>query len=184
MRMKKFCGAMIAAALVVGAWDAWATTARRLSNRELAENAEVIVVGRAGESRPSWEGRTLVTLVTVTVTETLKGTAAGTITIALPGGVDMTRRIPIGMTFAGAPTLKPGEDVFLFLGHDDAVADAYVVMGFSQGKFSIVREPNGRQVVSRDLTQILLQGGTGVVPGAISYTSLAEFRDEITAYLR
>jgi hypothetical protein len=178
-----WCGAAVAVVLAV-AWDAGATTARRMSNRDLAVEAELIVIGRAGEARPAWEGRTLVTLVSVTVTDTLKGTAGESITVALPGGVDLSRRIPVGMTYAGAPSLKPGEDVFLFLGRDDAVAGGYVVLGFSQGKFSIVREPNGRAVVSRDLTQILLQGGDGIVPGAISYTSLAAFRDEIAGYLR
>jgi hypothetical protein len=173
----------VAVALLVSTASVWATTARRMSNRDLAVEAEVIVIGKAGESRPAWQGRTLVTLVTVTIADALKGSPGETLTVALPGGVDLNRRIPVGMTFAGAPTLKPGEDVFLFLTRDEAVAGGYVVLGFSQGKFSIVREPSGRMVVSRDLTQILLQGGTGVVPGAVSYTSFAEFRNEIVGYL-
>jgi hypothetical protein len=174
----------VAVALLVFSASVWATTARRMSNRDLAVEADVIVIGKAGESRPAWQGRTLVTLVTVTIADALKGSPGETLTVALPGGVDLNRRIPVGMTFAGAPTLKPGEDVFLFLTRDEAVAGGYVVLGFSQGKFSIVREPSGRMVVSRDLTQILLQGGTGVVPGAVSYTSFAEFRDEIVGYLQ
>jgi hypothetical protein len=182
--MRRVC-CFALALLALSAWDASATTARRMSNQNLADEAELIVIGRAGEGTVAWEGRTLVTLVPVTITETLKGTTTTqTITVALPGGVDLNRAVPVGMTYAGAPTMKDGEDVFLFLSRDDAVPSGYVVLGFSQGKFSIVREPGGRAVVSRDLTQILLQGGAGVVRGAVSHTSLAEFRDEIIGYLK
>jgi hypothetical protein len=166
------------------ATSAFATTARRLSNRDLAEQSEVILIGRAVDSHSAWEGRTLVTLVTVTVSEKLKGNPDNTITVALPGGIDANRRVPVGMTFAGAPTMKPGEDVFLFLTHEEDIASGYIVLGFSQGKFSIVQDPSGRAVVSRDLTQILLDGGTGIVKGAVTYTALADFRAEIIEYLK
>jgi hypothetical protein len=161
-----------------------ATTARRLSNAQLAQDAEVIVIGHVGESRSAWEGRTLVTLVTVTVAETLKGAPGQTLTVALPGGSDANRRFPVAMTYAGAPTMQPGEQVFLFLGHDDAIASGHVVLGFSQGKFSIVQNASGAAVVSRDLTTISLQTGAGVVPGTLTYTSLSEFKQEILGYLQ
>ena len=175
-----------AASLMVAsvATSAFATTARKLSNRDLAEQSEIILIGKAVDSRSAWEGRTLVTLITVTVTEKLKGDPSDTITVALPGGIDANRHVPIAMTFAGAPSMKPGEDVFLFLTRDEDISSGYVVLGFSQGKFSIVREPSGRAVVSRDLTQILLEGGTGVVPGAVTHTALADFRAEILEYLK
>jgi hypothetical protein len=172
--------ALVAAAVV----QLQATTARRMSNRELAEQAQIIVIGQASDVRPAWEGRTLVTLVTVNVTDRIKGDAGDAVTVALPGGVDAKRKVPIAMTFAGAPTIQPGEEVFLFLGKDDDIASGYVVLGFSQGKFSVAREPNGRKVVSRDLTQIMLQGGTGTVRGATSYTALSDFRDEIIGYVK
>lgn len=161
-----------------------ATTARRLSNGQLAQDADVILIGQVGETRSAWEGRTLVTLVTVTVTETLKGAPGQTVTIALPGGSDANRRFPVAMTYAGAPTMQPGEQVFLFLGHDDEIASGHVVLGFSQGKFSIVQDASGAAVVSRDLTAISLQTGAGVVPGTLTHTSLSEFKQEILGYLQ
>jgi hypothetical protein len=179
-----FQAALTALLVISSVSSAFATTARKMSNRDLAEQSEVILIGRAVDARSAWEGRTLVTVVTVTVSERLKGDAGGTISVALPGGIDANRRIPVGMTYAGAPTIKPGEDVFLFLARDESISSVYVVMGFSQGKFSIVQEPNGRSVVTRDLTQIQLQGGTGVVRGAVSYIALVDFRDEILTYLK
>jgi len=161
-----------------------ATTALRMNNQDLAAQAEVIVIGRATDSRAVWDGRVLVTAVTIAVSDTIKGEPGATVTVALPGGIDANRRIPIAMTYPGAPTIAPDEEVFLFLARNEATAGSYVVLGFSQGKFSVAQEPGGRKVVTRDLTQILLQGGTGVVRGAKTYTSLAEFRSEIAGYIR
>lgn len=183
--MKRVTAGIITATLVAaGAVDLHATTARKMSNRDLAEQAQIIVIGQAAGIRPAWEGRTLVTLATVNVTERIKGDPGDTVTVALPGGIDANRKVPLAMTFAGAPTIAPGEEVFLFLGRDENISSGYVVLGFAQGKFSVVQEPGGRRVVSRDLTQIMLQGGTGTVRGAISYTSLADFRSEIIGYVQ
>jgi hypothetical protein len=161
-----------------------ATTARRLSNAQLAQDAEIIVIGQVGESRSAWEDRTLVTLVTVTVAETLKGTPGQTLTVALPGGTDSNRRFPVAMTYAGAPTMHPGEQVFLFLGQDDDIASGHIVLGFSQGKFSIVQNTSGEAVVSRDLTAISLDTGGSIAPGTRTYTSLSAFKQEILGYLQ
>lgn len=167
--------------LILGA-DLGATTVQRMSNRDLALQAEAIMIGTVSSVRAAWEGRTLVTLATVAVRETLKGAPVETATIALPGGVDANRKIPIAMTYAGAPTMKVGEDVFLFLAHDDN--GGYTVLGFSQGKFSVVRDPAGRQLVSRDLTTITLHADAGIAPGTLMLQSLSEFKEEILGYVR
>jgi hypothetical protein len=173
--------------LVVGlaGADVLATTARRLSNEDLADAADIIVIGRCTDVRPVWEdARTLVTVATVAVSERLKGEVGDTITVALPGGIDANRPIPIAVTYAGAPQMRDGEDVFLFLSHDDAISSGYTVIGFSQGKFSIVDNGKGGKAVSRDLTQVTLVGGVGAVRGAVTLTSLSDFRQEILDYVR
>ncbi len=172
----------LVAALVALAASAWATTAIRLSNADLATEADLIVIGRGIESRSAWAGRVLVTYVTVSVTESLKGTAGDTITVVLPGGIDANRQFPIAMSYPGAPAIRSDEDVFLFLNRDDEL-NGYTVLGFSQGKFSIVTDPQGDKVVTRDLTNIRLQGGTGAVRGTVSHVALSEFRAEIQGYL-
>ncbi|MGH9794490.1 MAG: hypothetical protein ACRD5G_06940 [Candidatus Acidiferrales bacterium] len=172
----------LAAALVLLAASAWATTAVRLSKSDLTAEADLIVIGRGVESRSAWVGRVLVTQVTVSVTESLKGSARDTITVVLPGGIDANRKFPISMSYPGAPAIRSDEDVFLFLGRDDEL-NGYTVLGFSQGKFSIVEDPQGNKLVTRDLTGVRLQSGSGVVRGAVSHRSLPEFRSEIESYL-
>jgi len=41
--------------------------------------------------------------VTVAVSEALKGDAGGRLTVAVPGGVDASRRIPVAMIWPAAP---------------------------------------------------------------------------------
>lgn len=172
------------AAMVLGvASAAQATTAVALNNQALTSTADVIAIGRVVDSRSVWEGRILVTQVTVRIEETLKGGAGETIVVTLPGGIDANRRIPVAMTYAGAPTLQPGERTFLFLDRDDENADRLTVVGFSQGKFSIAVEPSGTEIVERDLTQVRLASGAGVVRGSRNRTSLSDFKREISGYV-
>jgi hypothetical protein len=60
----------------------------------------------------------------------------------------------------------------------------YTVVGFSQGKFSIVTDAHGRKAVDRDLTNLDLQSGRGVTRGTRTLTSLQEFKEEIQRHLR
>jgi hypothetical protein len=130
---------------------AHATTAVKLSDEQLVQQSRQIVIGRAIESRSEWVNRTLVTLVTVEVSETLKGAPARRLTVALPGGVDARRKFPLAMTYAGAPRIGAKEEVFLFLsGPEASLARAHTVVGFSQGKYSVVKSASGERLVSRD----------------------------------
>jgi hypothetical protein len=153
----------------------------RLSNQDLADQADVIVIGRSLGSVSRWVDRTLVTAVTVQVSEALKGGASGTIEVLLPGGIDSNRRFPVAMTYPGAPRMQQDEDVFLFLTYDGDVA-GYTVTGFAQGKFSIVVQ-QGVRAVSRDLRGSQLVEGTGVSRGTATLTPLDEFRAEIAGYV-
>ncbi len=169
--------------LVCAVAAAEATTAVTLSNLALTEGAEIIATGRCTGLRTVWEGRTLVTVATVAVDDVLKGEPGATVTVALPGGSDSNRRVPVSMTFAGAPQMTIGEDVFLFLGRDTDVQSGLVVMGFSQGKFSIVADAAGTPVVSRDLTRLTLQSPAGTERGTASRVPLDAFKREIREYL-
>ena len=106
-----------------------------LTNQELASQAALIVIGQAGESKSHWtdDGRNLFTLVNIAVDDTLKGDQ-GSITVALPGGVDAARKFPIAMTYPGAPRIFPDEEVFLFLSRADD---------------EITRSPGSRRASSR-----------------------------------
>jgi hypothetical protein len=131
-----------------------------------------------------WVDRTLITLATVSVSESLKGNETSSLVVALPGGVDANRKFPVAMTYPGAPQLRPGENVFLFLTAADEVPGSYTVAGFSQGKFSIITDEDGEQVVSRDLTKLSLQGNNGVRRGQANLVPLANLKAQVKGYLK
>src|SRR5262245_15632538 len=62
--------AAVAAPLLLGA-TAEATTAIALSNQMMTQEADLIATGRCTELRSAWQGRALVTLATVALTDVL-----------------------------------------------------------------------------------------------------------------
>jgi hypothetical protein len=168
-------------ACLLAADRATAEISIKLSNRELTTQSDVIVIGRALDSSSRWIGRTLVTAVKVQVQESLKGKGSAVVEVLLPGGIDATRRVPVGMAVPGAPRIQRNEDVLLFLAQNTEVG-GYVVTGFAQGKFSIVTR-QGRQMVSRDARGSQLVQGAAISRGTATETPLADFRREITTYI-
>ena len=160
------------------------TLAVALSLEEMANQADVIAIGTCLETRSVWVDGSLVTMAKVSVSETLKGTESADLTVVLPGGVDANRKFPVAMSYPGAPRLVPGEDTFLFLNADTDFGNGYIVAGFSQGKFSIVKDEDGESVVSRDLTKMSLQGNNGVRPGGANATPLSSFKAQVRGYLK
>lgn len=155
-----------------------------LSIKDMVDRSDLIALGSCVETKSVWAGRTLVTLATISLAETLKGGEAGTITVALPGGIDANRKVPIAMSYPGAPRITPGEDVFLFLTTDSEAAGNYTVTGFSQGKFSIVKDEEGKQIVTRDLTKTSLKDNNGVRRGSAEVTPLSSLKAQVKAHLR
>ncbi len=160
------------------------TLAVALSLEDMVNQSDVIAIGSVQDTRSVWVDRSLVTMATVSLSETIKGTESGSLTVVLPGGIDVNRKIPIAMSYPGAPRLTPGENVFLFLTADTELANSYAVAGFSQGKFSIVNDEDGVPVVSRDLTNLKLQGNNGVRRGGANVTPLDSFKEHVRGYLR
>jgi hypothetical protein len=124
-------------------------TGEALSVQELTSQADLIVIGRAVDSRSQWtgDGRNLYTLVTIEVEETLKGTPVDTIVVAVPGGIDANRKFPVAMTYPGAPRITPDEQVVLFANDSqDEMAGTYAVAGYAQGKFTVEMGAGERMV--------------------------------------
>ena len=159
------------------------TLALALSIGDMTDQADVIAIGNCVETRSMWVDRSLVTLVTVAVSESLKGLPGDTLTVVVPGGVDVNRKIPVAMTYPGAPRLTPGENVFLFLNADSEVGVGYAVTGFSQGKFSIVEGEDGQPAVARDLTKVSLKDDNGVRRGTAALTPLATLKAQVKVHL-
>ncbi|HKY45346.1 MAG TPA: hypothetical protein VJM50_19800, partial [Pyrinomonadaceae bacterium] len=94
------------------------TLAVALSLEDMVDQSDVIAIGNCSSIRSAWVDGTLVTLATVSVSETLKGAESGSLTVVLPGGIDANRQVPVAVSYPGAPRLTPGENVFLFLNSD------------------------------------------------------------------
>jgi hypothetical protein len=158
--------------------------ANGLSIADMTDRSDLIAIGTCVDTKSVWVDRTLMTLATVSVGETLKGSELGTIAVALPGGIDANRRFPVEMSYPGAPRITPGEDVFLFLTANREVGGSYTVTGFSQGKFSIVKDEDGQNFVTRDLTKTMLKDNNGVRRGSADMTSLSSLKAQVKARLR
>lgn len=149
-----------------------ATTLVKMSTEQLTATATDIVIGTCKETRSVWVNRTLVTLATVAVDESLKGGPRSELTVVLPGGVDASRPVPVAVTLPGAPQIAPRDNVILFLEADAPLKDGFQVVGFSQGKLSIVRDAFGRSFASPT---------RGVSPEAVD---LAAFKSRVKELVR
>ncbi|HKX29469.1 MAG TPA: hypothetical protein VJ302_17395 [Blastocatellia bacterium] len=199
--MKKLviCSLLSSAALVSGLWVTRAINRQPpdqaqeietlrpgagLSLQKLVQKSELIVTGQCLGTHSSWIDRRLVTTATVAVGEAIKGSAAQTVNVVLPGGVDLKREVPIAMTYPGAPSIQAQEQVFLFLKPSGEVANSYAVTGYAQGKFSIVENDQGQKMVAQDLTKTQTSGGTGVVRGNLPLTPLPVFVEQVKQYVQ
>ncbi|HEU0185065.1 MAG TPA: hypothetical protein VFS27_07100 [Blastocatellia bacterium] len=165
--------------------DSAATQSAGVSIQSMTQGASLIVVGTVLETRSEWIDRRLVTRATVLVAESLKGAAPEKVVVLLPGGIDAKRKFPVAMTYAGAPTMSPDEEVALFLvPAQDEVANAYAVMSYAEGKFSIAQTTTGEKVVTRDMTKAPMQKGPGLTRGNPKAVQLSEFKELVRSYLK
>jgi hypothetical protein len=154
-----------------------------MSDGELAARADAIVIGKCMKGESVWYQRTLITLETIAVEETLKGERRPALTVVLPGGVDLKGPVPLGMDFEGGPIIQPGEEVLLFLTRVAEIPNGFALTGLTQGKYSISRTPSGERLVTRDLEGILLFHGKSSQPGARTAVPLARFKQQIALAL-
>lgn len=129
-----------------------ATTSGTADLAELAAQADLIVDAVATESASFWFDGTLLTRVHLEVYAVVKGRPTSTMTLLLPGGVDLDREIPIAIRWPGAPEVGVGERALLFLrrssGERPKGGDSYYsIVGFSRGKLSIQDEDGDLLVV-------------------------------------
>jgi|SRR4051794_19931130 hypothetical protein len=157
-----------------------ATTAVERSETDMIQESALVVTGHCTHLQSQWAGRTLVTLATIQVSETLKGNPGPTVTVALPGGIDSHRRFPVAMSYPAAPEIDLQEDVLLFLTPEDLVAGSYSIVGFSQGKFTLIASAQGKRVAAQDLGALNLQGRNGALRhGTAKTIQLDELRQRI-----
>ena len=121
-----------------------AIVVKKLSEDELADQAESIVIGTCTSIRSEWneEGTKIFTYITVSPEIPLKGDPIPQeITIKQPGG----EVGEIGMHVDGVSAYEEGEEVILFL--KKGRKGFHRTLGLSQGKFSIKTDPISQRKV-------------------------------------
>jgi hypothetical protein len=108
----------------------------------VVNGADVIVSGRVVDVRSGLtERRSIESLVTVAISETVKGATGGTITFRVPNGtVGRYRRITLG-----APEFVEGDRVVLFL--RSRAPSIPTLFGLSQGVYRIGSTDGGEMVL-------------------------------------
>ena len=154
-----------------------------MTMQQMAQGATAIVIGRCTGTQSRWDERRLVTDVTITVDESLKGEAGGTLTLEIPGGVGNKGKFALAMTYPGAPQFSLNEEVFLFLNNPVDGSNNYTVMGYDQGKFSVNTDTEGGKVVMRDMNTTPVQRGAGTMRGNHQAISLSEFKKLVESFL-
>ena len=120
-----------------------ASTLQQLSLNDMIRLSTAIVHGKVQPSGSAYRGSIIYTHYQVQVSETLKGSAVSQLDIAVPGGAASH----LQQTFAGAPTLVPGQDYLLFLW--TSKSGLTQVIGLSQGLFVVTANASGQRMVSR-----------------------------------
>ncbi len=104
----------------------------------------IIVHGRVVDVRSFMSGprRTIESVVTLSVIDTLKGVPARTVLFRIPNGqVGRYRRVVVG-----APEFEEGDEVVVFLqAHAPAIPTLF---GLSQGVYRVVRDINAQAMVT------------------------------------
>src|SRR5215216_182099 len=159
--------------LLVTAARAGATTIVPADFTEMVAGSQLIVHGAVIDVRSQLTtgARTIETVITIAVADSLKGQSASTVVLRVPGGqVGRYRRVMVG-----APEFVEGEEVVLFLaGHAPAMPMPF---GLNQGVYRVVRS-GGRALVTP-----LVAGNAGrVVRGDPARRPLA--LDDFTGQVR
>jgi hypothetical protein len=131
----------VAAALAAAAVGALATAAAasivlRVTPRELADTANLVVEGRVATVDIRWDdAHTCINhYVTVNVDRLHKGTAGGAVVVKVPGGRVGEEEVRVD----GTAKFVPDEEVVLFLWKD--AQGEWLVLGEAQGKFVLRRD--------------------------------------------
>jgi hypothetical protein len=155
--MRAFPSALRALSIVcLLAAPAAATTYRMVGDADLADQAPVIAEARvlssadAAGPRPS-------TLAQIEIEKPLRGAAAGDrLAVRVPGG---RRADGMALKIWGAPELRPGERLLLFLAPNGD--GTFHVLHLMLGAFHVEATADGKTLAVRDLSEAKEIGGAG-----------------------
>ena len=125
--------------------DPRAAAQRALDLEQMVALSEEVVVGTVQSTETHWQGKLIVTVATVEVSEAVKGQPTAIVEITQLGGsaVHPYTGIPVTMTALTQVALDPGEEVLLFV--DRTGTGLRQLVGAQQGKYVIREHPRSRE---------------------------------------
>ena len=154
-------GAFVAALVTLLPVAVHATLELPVEFGDMVQGSQLVIHGRVVDVRAQQTGdrRSIETVVTVAVSEALKGRPADSVTFRVPGGeVGRYRRVIVGV-----PRFEPGDDIIVFLrGGAPAMP---TVFGLSQGLYRVARRADGRAMVAPAILTSPAVGTERVVRG-------------------
>jgi hypothetical protein len=133
---------------ILTAGIASATVFERITDRQLVERSDAVVVGLIRDAFPRQTAEGIVTDYHLIVEEALKGTVPDTLTITELGGVIGTRAVFV----ADGAEYTPGERVMAFL--RKRPDGTYFTTSMALGKFTFARDANGQAIVVRHASEL------------------------------
>ena len=133
--------------LIVGVPRAYASLydLSRVGHDGLAQQADVVTLGKVVDTRSEWRNGRIFTTVTLNVEGTLKGSSRGSVAFQVAGG----KVGDMAMSVSSAPSFTVGERSVVFLkdtGEDARVA-TFHVYGGQLGKVAIEQDAAGHDTV-------------------------------------
>lgn len=143
---------------------------------ELVQESVAVLHGRVTGVDGRWtaDRRTIESIVTLDVLDTLKGTATDTASFVVPGG-EAGGRI---LVMPGAPQFRAGDDVIVFLrGRAPSLPQP---VGLSLGVFRVAVDGRGvAQVVPSPVSTATTRGAVARGAPSRRVRTLAAFRDDV-----
>ena len=131
------------------------STLEQLSLDDMIRLSTVIVRGKTQPTVSAYRSSIIYTHYQVQVSETLKGPATNQLDMVVPGGAANQMQ----QTFAGAPTLAPGQDYVLFLW--TSKSGMTQIIGLSQGLFLVTADASGQLMVTRSAANDRMVNASG-----------------------
>lgn len=133
-RVIKLTG-LVSVLALLGSASTFATTLQKMSMEEMAQSADIVVVGLPVDAVVVREQGRIVTQTTFTVSADAFGGAPTTVTVSAPGGMMKIGKVQGAEVVAGAPAFAGGNESMLFL--NESSDGVYEVTGFNQGAFGV-----------------------------------------------
>jgi len=150
-----------------------AATLEYLTLDQMTSAATDIVRGTVTNTHTAVRGPVIYTVYTLQVTERLKGRSSRSIDIAIPGGINNGVR----QTFAGAPELAGGGEYLIFAWRTPSGLN--VIIGLSQGLFSVTSGSGGSEVIQTATTERVLNTSGREIGVTPVHMTLAQIRGQI-----